>query len=59
MSELDGMTVNERIYACGIIGEWDTATERKDLKAITELLRRVELPEADAVAIAESIMKRR
>jgi Protein of unknown function (DUF2695) len=58
MDSLGGMTVNERLYACGLIGEWDAAIKRRDLEAMTNLLRRVELTEADAIAIADTMLKR-
>jgi hypothetical protein len=55
MSELDGMTVNERLYARGLMAAWDVAVLKKDCEAMIKLLDQVELAD-DAPAIADSVL---
>ena len=57
MSELSGMTVNERLFEKGLLTEWDSAVTRKDREAMIKLLDQVELPE-QAAAIADATLKR-
>jgi len=57
MSELSGMTVNERFYDKGLLTAWEAAVSRKDREAMIELLDRVELAD-QASAIADSVLKR-
>lgn len=38
-----GMTVNERLFRSGLLKEFDSAIERKDVKRVVEILRSVEL----------------
>ena len=57
MSDLGGMTVNERFFELGLLAAWDAAKQRKDREAMIELLGRVEL--ADQVAwIADTTLAR-
>jgi len=58
MSELSGMTVNERLYAKGLFTEWNTAISLKDRKTMVELLGRVELAD-QAASITDSVLKRK
>jgi hypothetical protein len=57
MSELSGMTVNERSYAKKLFAEWDAAVLRKDRNAMINLLGQVELPD-QAALIADSVLNR-
>lgn len=50
-----GMTVNERIYASGLIDSFDKALVLKDVKKITEILKKLELNEESINAIIESL----
>jgi len=40
MSEYSAMTVNERLFVSGLMGEWDRAVQREDREKLTELLGR-------------------
>jgi len=57
MSELSGMTTNERFWALGLDSEWRDAIERKDRDAMIRLLGRVELAD-QAEWIADMTLKR-
>ena len=58
MGELAGMTVNERLYAAGLLADWDSARSRVDRDAMIELLGRVELSD-QAEWIVETLLKRK
>ena len=47
------MTVNERLYVAGMLTDYDKAVERKDVEAISEILRKVYLNEENIKAIIE------
>lgn len=51
--EAAGMTVNERLYVAGMLTDYDKAVERKDVEAISEILRKVYLNEENIKAIIE------
>ena len=38
-----GMTVNERLYASGLIDEFDEAVKKRDVNMVTSILKKVEL----------------
>ena len=40
-----GMTVNERLYASGLMREFDEAVENKDAEKVRSILEKVELTE--------------
>ncbi|MGB7171386.1 MAG: hypothetical protein WBD32_20445 [Acidobacteriaceae bacterium] len=44
MSELRGMTVNERLYTKGLLTEWDAAVSGKDPDAMIKLPDQVSYP---------------
>ena len=46
-----GMTINERLYACDKINEFDQAVEEKDVEKIKTILKEVEVDEASIQAI--------
>lgn len=50
-----GMTVNERLYASGLMDEFDEAVEKKDLKKAREILEQVELTEDSIRPILEEL----
>ena len=56
MSKLGGMTVNERLYATGLVAAWDEAVQRKDRAALINLLGKVELAD-QAEAIANAVLE--
>lgn len=54
--ELGGMTVNERLYACGLIDRWDIAATRKNRKEMMQLLSEVALSEEQARFTVDTIL---
>jgi hypothetical protein len=56
IGNLDGMTVNERLFATGLLPAWDAAVLSKDRTTMIELLKRVELA-SQADIIADSALK--
>lgn len=46
-----GMTVNERLYASGLIDDFDRAVEDKDFCKIKSILEKVELKEESISSI--------
>ena len=50
-----GMTVNERLYVSGLIGEYDKAVEEKDAKKVREILEKVELTEPNIEPILKQL----
>lgn len=50
-----GTTVNERLYASGLIDSFDKALAFKDVKLIIEILKKIELDEESINAIIESL----
>lgn len=58
MSEYSAMTVNERLFVSGLMGEWDRAVQREDREKLTELLGKVELAD-QAATIVDSVLNRK
>jgi len=58
MSELGGMTVNERFFAQGLDSQWAAAKQRRDRDAMIQLLSQVELAD-QAELIADAILARK
>lgn len=50
-----GMTVNERLYAAGLLAEWDEAARNRDRTSMIEILGSVDLKE-QAASIVDSIL---
>src|SRR5258708_9391756 len=44
---LSGMTINERLFARGLLGKFDAAARRRDRDTLLLLLREVELSDVD------------
>jgi anti-sigma28 factor (negative regulator of flagellin synthesis) len=57
MSELSGMTVNERLFARGLLSQWDAAVKEKNRNAMIQLVSEVELAD-QAASIADSALQR-
>jgi|JI10StandDraft_1071094.scaffolds.fasta_scaffold107959_3 hypothetical protein len=53
---LSGMTVNERLFALGLVDEFDAAARRRSRDEMVALLRRAELSDNDAAASADAIL---
>jgi len=43
MDKYSAMTVNERLYLSGLIGDFDIAVEKKDINKVVSILKEVEL----------------
>lgn len=50
-----GMTVNERLYAAGLLAEWNEAARNRDRTGMIEILGSVDLKE-QAASIVDSIL---
>ena len=50
-----GMTVNDRLYASGLIDEFDKAVAKKDTKKVRSILKDVELVEESIKPILEKL----
>ena len=50
------MTTNERLVAAGLFGRFSAAARDRDVDAMVEILRRVEINKADGRAIAEAVV---
>lgn len=48
------MTVNERLFVAGLMKDFESAVNRKDKRAITEILKRVYLDDESIDAIFSS-----
>jgi ABC-type multidrug transport system ATPase subunit len=50
-----GMTVNERLYVSGLMADYDRAVEKQDAQMVREILKKVELTEANIKPILEQL----
>ncbi|WP_017444189.1 hypothetical protein [Gayadomonas joobiniege] len=50
-----GMTVNERLYVSGLMGEFDEAVKQKNSETVRAILEKVELTEASIKPILERL----
>lgn len=50
-----GMTVNERLYVSGLMGEFDEAVEEKSTEKVRAILEKVELAEDSIQPILEKL----
>jgi hypothetical protein len=55
--ELGGMTVNERLVACGALDEWDQAVRRRDRDRMITVLRDVALSGEQAQQTADAVLR--
>jgi hypothetical protein len=53
-----GMTVNERLFAAGLLDEFDTAVNHKNRDKVVALLQQVELSYEQAELITKTIFSR-
>lgn len=51
-----GMTVNERLYAAGLMDDFDVAARGRDRMEMISILVRVDLSEAGAAESADTIL---
>ena len=54
--ELRGMTVNERLFACGLIDKWDDAARRKNRQDMIAILKDASLSELQASETADAVL---
>lgn len=57
MSNLAGMTINERLFHVGIMDEFDAAISSRDQEGAITLLQRLELSKEEAMATVATIFK--
>lgn len=57
MSNLAGMTINERLFHVGIVDEFDAAILARNQEKAVALLQRVELSKEEAMAAAATIFE--
>lgn len=58
MSDFGGMTVNERIFAAGLIAAWDYVVESREEETLREILAKVELTDQADVIVASAIQRK-
>lgn len=54
-NKYSGMTVNERLYASGLLQKFDDAVKEKDINKIIRILKEVELEESSINPILERL----
>ena len=54
-SKYSGMTVHERLYASGLMEQFDKAIEERDIEKVRSILRNVELTEESIRPILEQL----
>jgi hypothetical protein len=57
-ADYSSMTVNERLFASGLVGDWDQAALSRDRTAMMTILRRVALSEDDARRVVDAVFAR-
>jgi hypothetical protein len=57
VSDLDGMTVNERLFTLGLLDRFDAAVRARDREVMTDLLAQCAISRLDAEAIAETVLR--
>ena len=55
-SQYEGMTLNERLFAAGLLDAFNQAVSAKDRKILIELL--IEVDDADAAHTVDSVIAR-
>ena len=55
MSNYSGMTVNERLYASGLLKDFDDAVHKKDMDKVKAILQEVELTDSSIKDIIQSL----
>ncbi len=52
------MTVNERLFAAGLLGDFDAAAAGRDTAGLRSLLAAVHVPDPDMAAIVRTVLNR-
>ena len=55
--ELRGMTVNERLYACGLSDRWEAAAHERNPKEMIQVLLLVALSEDQAKHTVDAVLE--
>ena len=55
--ELAGMTVNERLFVCGAIDQWDEAVRKRSRADMIAVLRGVAMTENEAAQTTDSVLQ--
>ena len=54
--ELSGMTVNERLFACGLMDRWDAAAHGRKRDEMISVLCEVALTEKEAASTTDAVL---
>lgn len=54
--DYSAMTVNERLYAAGLLDEFDRAVQAADVETLERVLRRVQLSDENIAAIIRHVL---
>jgi hypothetical protein len=55
-SPYEAMTVNERLFAAGLLARWDAAVRRRHRGEMVALLRRVDLTPEQAAETSDAVL---
>jgi hypothetical protein len=55
--ELRGMTVNERLVACGVIDKWDAAVLKRKREAMSAILKSVAMTDDQTASTTDAVLK--
>jgi hypothetical protein len=55
--ELQGMTVNERLFACGVLNKWEDAAKDRKREVMIAVLRDVAMTEKEAAWTTDTVLK--
>jgi len=55
--ELKGMTVNERLFSCGLFDDWDIAVKNRDKNEMIKILIKTELTQEQALETTTTILE--
>ena len=55
--ELDGMTVNERLFACGVLDKWDSAARLRKRQEMIEILCSAAMTEQQAAETTDAVLR--
>ena len=55
--ELSGMTVNERLFACGLLGAWGEAARDRDRSQMIALLLQTAIEREQAERTTDAVLK--
>lgn len=54
--ELSGMTVNERLFSCGLIDRWDAAVRARKREEMISVLSEVALTKEEAAWTTDTVL---